>query len=101
VKERLAIVFHPRVLTDVDSIMTHYRRVADEKLANDFYDELMFFIRQTAKHPESFNTRHGTLRRVNLERFPYNFVFRLKDNCIRILVVRHHARKPNLGLRRK
>jgi hypothetical protein len=42
-----------------------------------------------------------TAKRANLRRFPYNFLFRETDGGIRILVVRHHARNPRYGAKRK
>jgi hypothetical protein len=52
------------------------------KLAGEFYSEL-------------------DLRRVNLETFPDHFLFRIVDNCVRVLVVRHHSRRPALGVDRR
>jgi toxin ParE1/3/4 len=53
-----------------------------------------------AERPESFSVRQNDLRRVNLHRFPYHFLFRLINDEVRILVVRHHKRHPSLGTRR-
>jgi hypothetical protein len=38
---------------------------------------------------------------VNLDRFPYHFLFRIVDDGVRVLVVRHHSRHPSLGIRRR
>lgn len=53
-------------------------------------------IRQMPTHPFERD-----LRRVNLERFPYHFLFRIVGERVRVLVVRHHKRRPSLGLRRR
>ena len=42
----------------------------------------------------------GDLRRVNLDRFPYHFLFRIHGDTVRILVVRHHRRHPLYGRQR-
>ena len=34
---------------------------------------------------------------MNLERFPFHFLFRIVDDRVRVLVVRHHSRRPSLG----
>ena len=58
-------------------------------------------MRQTAERPESFPIRERDLRRVNLQRFPYHFLFRIVGDVVRILVVRHHRRRPTVGIRRR
>ncbi|GJL63828.1 MAG: hypothetical protein NPIRA04_24820 [Nitrospirales bacterium] len=41
------------------------------------------------------------VRRCLVHRFPYSVYFRLLDTeTVRILVVRHHKRHPQVGLRR-
>ena len=54
---------------------------------------LLEFHRQVASERD--------LRRVYLERFPFHFLFRIVDDRVRILVVRHHGRRPSLGLTRR
>jgi hypothetical protein len=34
---------------------------------------------------------------VNLQRFPFHFLFRIVGDVVRILVVRHHRRRPTVG----
>jgi plasmid stabilization system protein ParE len=81
--------------------MAYYEEVATQALANEFYTELRHFILQAAARPESFAIREGEIRRVNLYRFPYHFLFRIVDDAVRILVVRHHCRHPSLGIGRR
>jgi len=33
--------------------------------------------------------------------FPYHFLFRIVGDVVRILVVRHHGRRPTVGIRRR
>jgi plasmid stabilization system protein ParE len=56
---------------------------------------------KAARRPESFSVRERELRRVNLLRFPYHFLFRIAGDTVRILVVRHHGRHPSLGIHRR
>ena len=93
----LGIVFHPKVFSEVDTIMAYCEKVSGSTLAVDFYDEFLQFVGKAAQQPEIYGLQTGELRRVNLHRFPYNFLFRIMDDHIRILVVRHHARKPTYG----
>jgi len=90
----MTISYHPEVFDDLAEIMRYYEAVAGARLADDFYSEFVHFAELTAKNPDALNLRKNGLRRVNLERFPYHFWFRLDGDNMRILVVRHHARKP-------
>ena len=96
----LRVVFHPKVFSEVDTIMDYYERVAGNHLANDFYAEFRLFVQDASGDPEKYNIRRGNFRRVNLKRFPFNFLFRVQEDTTRILVVRHHARRPTYGTKR-
>ncbi len=97
----MQLVFHPQVRSDVLKIMEYYERVATPELADDFYRELRGCFREAVERPESFSIRERDLRRVNLSRFPYHFLFRIVGDSVRVLVVRHHKRRPTLGTRRR
>ncbi len=81
--------------------MEYYERVATAELAEDFYRELRHAMRKAAERHESFAIREGDLRRANMSRFPYHFLFRVVGDTVRVLVVRHHARHPAWGARRR
>jgi plasmid stabilization system protein ParE len=97
----MRLVLHPKVYSDIDAIMAYYEQVAATELANQFYTELRHFMVEAAKRPKSFAIRQRDIRRVNRGRFPYHFLFRLLDDTVRVLVVRHHSRHPSLGRRRQ
>ncbi len=97
----MRLVLHPKVYSDIDTIMSYYEQVATPELANEFYAELRHFMTEAATRPESFSIRDRDLRRANLQRFPYHFLFRIVGNVVRILVVRHHSRHPSLGIERR
>jgi plasmid stabilization system protein ParE len=97
----MRLVLHPKVHSDVDAIMEYYERVASQELADDFYAELRRFMVDAAERPESYSIRERDLRRANLHRFPYHFLFRIAGNAVRILVVRHHRRHPSSGIHRR
>jgi plasmid stabilization system protein ParE len=97
----MRLVLHPKVYSDIDEIMGYYERIATPELADDFYAELRYYIKQVVERPESFSIRERDIRRVNLQRFPYHFLFRIVGDVVRILVVRHHSRRPTVGIRRR
>jgi plasmid stabilization system protein ParE len=97
----MRLVLHPKVYSDIDEIMGYYERIATPELADEFYAELRHYMKQAAEKPESFSIRERDIRRVNLQRFPYHFLFRIVGDVVRILVVRHHSRRPTVGIRRR
>lgn len=97
----MRLVLHPKVASDIRAIMEYYERVANPALADDFYNELRRFMLKAAERPESFSVRESDLRRANLIRFPYHFLFRVVGDSVRILVVRHNRRHPSHGTQRR
>jgi toxin ParE1/3/4 len=67
----------------------------------NFTPKLRQFMLAAANRPETFSIRERDIRRVNLDRFPYHFLFRLVGDAVRILVVRHHHRHPKFGITRR
>ena len=66
----MKVVYHPAVQRDVSSILRHYDGIND-RLGDEFWEELNSFISQAAAHPQRFHFEGRDRRRVNLRRFPY------------------------------
>jgi len=96
----MRVRLHRKVRGDVSGIMDHYEALAGPQLADEFYKELYGAIKKAADQPERFRIIERDLRRVNLKRFPYHFLYRIVGDTVRVLVVRHHRRHPSLGLER-
>lgn len=77
------------------------QQAATRELADEFYAELRFVMGQAAMKPAQFSVRERDIRRANLRRFPYHFLFRVVGDVVRILVVRHHGRDPAVGTMRR
>jgi plasmid stabilization system protein ParE len=95
------LTFHPRVAADVSRILSYYEDVGGRRLADEFYAELRSCFVQAAAAPESHASFAGDLRRFDLDRFPYHFLYRIVHDRVRVLVVRHHKRHPSLGVSRR
>ena len=81
--------------------MDSYERADHPELADEFYRELRGFLLDAARRPGRYHFFKACLRRVNLKRFPYHFLYRVVGDCVRVLVVRHHRRHPGYGLERE
>jgi toxin ParE1/3/4 len=94
------VVYHPGVQRDVSAILRYYDGVS-KKLGDDFWADFRAGVERAAEHPERCHALESGLRRFNLKRFPYHFLFRLRPDTMRITVVRHHKRHPRVGLSRR
>ena len=97
----MGATFHPLVPRDVRRAVAHYDEVASRELGDAFHTELLLRIDQAISNPKRFHFYQGDIRRANLKRFPYHFLYRVTLFGIRVLVVRHNRQNPNLGMRRK
>ena len=96
----MKVVFHPDVQRDVSRILRHYDSI-NNRLGDEFWEELNSFISLAAIQPQRFHFDENNRRRVNLQRFPYHFLFREIADGIRITVVRHHKQRPQYGYARR
>ncbi|AWN17256.1 hypothetical protein SALB1_3062 [Salinisphaera sp. LB1] len=51
--------------------------------------------------PEAFPERRRNLRMFVLPRFPFSVLYRIQNQTLQILVVRHYARHQDYGLGRQ
>jgi plasmid stabilization system protein ParE len=97
----MRLEFHSIARSDVSRIMDYYEDAGGQELADEFYEELWSCINKAVDSPEGYAVRERDIRRVNLERFPFHFLYRIVADRIRILALRHHRRRPSLGMHRR
>lgn len=91
--------FHKRVQADLDAVLVRYYGVSHQ-LGDDFFAEFQIGITKAVENPRYFHFDRSGLRRCNLERFPYHFLYDIRGASIRIWVLRHNRRNPKFGLKR-
>jgi toxin ParE1/3/4 len=94
------VEYHPAVEQDVAEALQRYDAVS-QRLGDEFKAELRRLIGVAAAKPGRFHQIKPGLRRTNLKRFPYHFVYRELADGIRVTLVRHHRRKPSFGMERE
>ena len=95
----MEVSFHKRVQSDLDEILKRYYKVS-QQLGDDVFAEFQVGIRKVGQNPRYFHFDRSGLRRCNLDRFPYHFLYDIRGDHVRIWVLRHNQRNPNLGLKR-
>ena len=89
------------VLGEVESIVSYYLQSSGSKLAAGFADEFLQRVSGAAERPWIYAIQKKGLRRVNLRRFPYNFLFLVDDAEVLVTAVRHNSRHPSYGVGRR
>ena len=97
----MAVIFNRAVQRDVSEVLEYYRMESGGELADRFFEELMRVIEAAEDNPQKFHFVEPPVRRANLNRFPYHFLYRQVGTDIRVLVVRHNKRHPNFGKHRR
>jgi len=95
----MIVTYHPAVQRDVSAVLRHYDRISP-RLGDAFWAELLAHTEAARISPERHHRVERGLRRVNLKRFPFHFLYCIRPGGIRIIVVRHHRRQPAYGLQR-
>jgi plasmid stabilization system protein ParE len=96
----MIVRYHPLVQRDVDRILDHLDKKAVAGSADGFYDELSALFRAAGAQPTRFHPFDARLRRANLDRFPYHFLYEIRAHDIYDWTVRHDSRHPRHGLGR-
>lgn len=94
--------FHIRVQGEVDEAVRWYEEQSPG-LGDDFYAKFSEAVAQVAGHSVGFAFwfRSQTIRRVKLKRFPYDLLFEIRPDAVRIVCLRHEKRHPSFGVGRK
>ena len=91
--------FHRRVQSDLNAILERYFAVSDH-LGDDFFAEFTAGVAKALANPQFFHFDAGGLRRCNLDRFPYHFLYDIFEGSIRVWVIRHDQQNPGFGMKR-
>lgn len=97
----MRLVYHPSVQRDVAAPLRYYDDAGGPALGDAFFEELTRHVAKAQVQPQRFHPVSGDLCRANLERFPYHFLFRVREDTVRMLVVRDNRRHPAFGLLRQ
>ena len=71
-----SVIFHKLVQRDVSGVLRYYSDEADEALADRFYDAFLHTVEQALSNPQHFHFLLDPVRRANIPKFPYHFLYR-------------------------
>ena len=93
------VVLHLAAAEEIDEALAWYAERSDIA-ARAFVHELSAMVRLAVSSPETWPVHVGSTRRIVFPRFPFDLVFRLKDEEIEVVAVAHHRRRPYYWLER-
>ena len=87
------IIFHTEAETEIFEALEWY---AERSLlaARAFVQELTSMVVLADRSPETWPRGFGNTRRIVFPHFPFDLVFRMKDETLEIVAVAHHRRRP-------
>ena len=91
---------HPGAERDLESAIDFYLKNAGPVIAERFLEEFYRAAKYLVENPDIISTSENGHRSYPLHVFPYSVVYVIPERKVRILVVRHHRRKPSYGSRR-
>ena len=90
----------PQAKLDIREAARYYQLQRDG-LDDEFLAEIAAGTANILKSPLQFAEARPGIHRYLLDRFPYGIYYRLPDsNTVRIIVIKHHRRRPGFGMRR-
>lgn len=69
-------------------------------LEEDFIEAIDDELAKVATNPEVFSFVYGKLRLAPVRRFPYNVIYEIASDEIKVFAVMHASRNPGIWLRR-
>ena len=92
----MKVEYAVRAVRDLTEIGAYYRTAADERIAAAVGEQIARIIHLVAREPHIAPrlTQRPDVRVVLVLRYPYKIFYRVHDDVVEILHVRHTARRP-------
>jgi len=96
----MRVQVHPQAADELNSAIDYHN-----KLRSGLGDRLRMAVHaavtRNRKNPTRYRFVHDDIRRCLVEGFPYSVLYYIvEDNLLKIIVVRHHRRRADFGMRR-
>jgi toxin ParE1/3/4 len=87
------VAFHPMAERDLDEATVYYS-AETSALGRAFLDDIEHALGHILDYPESAPLVNEVVRKKLLRRFPYNILYSVRPDSIRILAVANQKRRP-------
>ncbi len=96
----MSFELHPSAEQDLNNAFNFYLMKAGPAVARRFLDEFNRAISFLVSNLGLISRAHLEPQSHSLRIFPYALIYKTVENRIRVLVVRHHRRRPSFGASR-
>lgn len=93
----MKLTVHPLAEEDVAEAAAFYERRGSPALAARFVSEFRRVGALLLEHPEIGSSRSLGRRGFGMRVFPYTVIYRISNDALQILVVKHDKRRPGYG----
>lgn len=95
----MKLVYSRRALADLDEIATYYSASASPTIAQSIERRLDDVIDRICRVPEAAPrvSQRSQVRVVAVVRYPFRIFYRVRDDTVDILHIRHTSRRPLAG----
>ena len=96
----MRVIYHPAAESElIESARFYEQRVPG--LGREFVGAVDQAIAAIAEDPKRWRIVRADVRRHVMPRFPFAIYYRLLEDHLRILTIKHHKRHPNYGQDRR
>ena len=89
----MRVAWNPVALSELEEAETYYSE-RKPGLGDDLVEAVDGAVQRVLADPERFDVVEENIRRCRVPRFPYDLYFDVVGDILRILVVKHHRRRP-------
>ena len=90
----MKVEFAPAAQAEFAAAARWYTKEAGSKYARDFKNEIRRILVLLTQHPTLGTPISETSRRFVATRFPYNVIYQIDENTLRVIAVAHQSRLP-------
>ena len=88
----MKLKYHPRARIELNEAVDYYEE-RQEGLGWNFLEEIQLAIRRILDFPDAWQPLSANTRRCLTHRFPYELIYQVKADEVRIIAISHQKRR--------
>ena len=95
----MTVVYDPAAAQELQDALDYYASIS-HRLSGRLLDDVEAAVQRIVEMPGAWPPLRGGLRRCLLSVFPYQIIYRVEGEAIRVLAIAHHRRRPGYWRKR-
>ncbi|MES2938067.1 MAG: type II toxin-antitoxin system RelE/ParE family toxin [Pseudomonadota bacterium] len=96
----MRLLYHPSAAQEISDAAVLYESKA-VGLGTAFLEQVDAAAEKLLRDPQRWPVIEHDIRRIMLKRFPFGIYFRIADDTVRVLTLKHHRQHPGYGMQRR